>query len=168
MTLLCNAANLGGTWPAPFVMYWVGRLNVPPNCIVIETTTSSRTCSVDGGNGDTFLEGLLLRDDEVEMAIVDGGKNRIVVSSVDSDADYLYGHDKKEWEEKEVKEGEGDNNDNGDLRTDGRRYRRTPYLAVVLDDTDENNGPPESLPQPQRRPIPTLCLFRLTLPSDDS
>ena len=102
------------------------------------------------------------------MAIVDGGKNRIVGSSVDSNADYLYGHDKKEWEEKKVKEGEGDNDNNVDLRTDGRGDRRTPYLAVVLDDTDEDNGPPESLLQPQRRPIPTLSLFRLTLPSDDS
>ena len=41
------------------------------------------------------------------MAIVDGGKNRIVGSSVDSNADYLYGHVKKEWEEKEVTEGGG-------------------------------------------------------------
>ena len=82
----------------------------------------------------------------MEMAIVDGGKNRIVGSSVDSNADYLYGHVKKEWEEKEVKEGEGYNDDNGDLRTNGRGDSRTFYLAVVLDNTDEDNGPPESLP----------------------
>jgi PAT family acetyl-CoA transporter-like MFS transporter 1 len=32
MTLLNTAANLGGTWPASFVMYLVGRLTVPPEC----------------------------------------------------------------------------------------------------------------------------------------
>lgn len=32
MTLLNTAANLGGTWPASFVMYLVGALTVPPTC----------------------------------------------------------------------------------------------------------------------------------------
>ena len=32
MTLLNTAANLGGTWPASFVMYLVGSLTVPPTC----------------------------------------------------------------------------------------------------------------------------------------
>ena len=70
----------------------------------------------------------------MEMAIVVGGKDRIVGSSVDSDADYLYGHEKKEWEENEVKE--GDNDDNGNLRTDGGVERRAPDLAVILNDND--------------------------------
>ena len=33
------------------------------------------------------------------MTIADDGKDRIVGNSVDSDADYPYGHEKKEWEE---------------------------------------------------------------------
>lgn len=36
MTLLNTAANLGGTWPASFVMYLVGALTVPPTCTVEE------------------------------------------------------------------------------------------------------------------------------------
>jgi PAT family acetyl-CoA transporter-like MFS transporter 1 len=32
MTLLNTAANLGGTWPASFVMYLVGQLTIPPVC----------------------------------------------------------------------------------------------------------------------------------------
>lgn len=34
MTLLNTFANLGGTWPASFVMYLVGQFTVPPVCTV--------------------------------------------------------------------------------------------------------------------------------------
>merc|ERR1719362_1030217 len=34
MTLLNTAANLGGTWPSPIVMWLVGQFTVSPTCTV--------------------------------------------------------------------------------------------------------------------------------------
>jgi len=34
MTLLNTFANLGGTWPASFIMYLIGQYTIPPTCVV--------------------------------------------------------------------------------------------------------------------------------------
>ena len=57
MTLLNTAANLGGTWPASFVMYLMGQLTVPPDCAV-DTNTGEQVCT--GGRDAYFpLQALL-------------------------------------------------------------------------------------------------------------
>lgn len=46
MTLLNTFANLGGTWPASFIMYLVGQYTIPPECSVgddgVEVCTGGR------------------------------------------------------------------------------------------------------------------------------
>eukprot|EP00804_Cyclotella_cryptica_P018501 CCRYP_004332-RA/>CCRYP_004332-RA protein AED:0.30 eAED:0.30 QI:484/1/1/1/0/0.5/2/105/622 len=46
MTLLNTFANLGGTWPASFIMYLIGQFTIPPDCIVgengVEVCTGGR------------------------------------------------------------------------------------------------------------------------------
>lgn len=46
MTLLNTFANLGGTWPASFIMYLIGQFTIPPNCVVgedgVEVCTGGR------------------------------------------------------------------------------------------------------------------------------
>ena len=46
MTLLNTFANLGGTWPASFIMYLIGQYTIPPDCTVgndgVEVCTGGR------------------------------------------------------------------------------------------------------------------------------
>jgi len=44
MTLLNTAANLGGTWPASFVMWLTGMLTRDPECIV-DVATGAQVCT---------------------------------------------------------------------------------------------------------------------------
>lgn len=56
MTLLNTAANLGGTWPASFVMWLVGALSKDPHCTT-DTTSGLETCTA-GQDPYFFLQAL--------------------------------------------------------------------------------------------------------------
>lgn len=51
MTLLNTAANLGGTWPASFIMYCVGRFTLPPVCAT-DPKTGNEVCT---GGRDAYF-----------------------------------------------------------------------------------------------------------------
>jgi PAT family acetyl-CoA transporter-like MFS transporter 1 len=50
MTLLNTFANLGGTWPASFIMYLIGQYTVPPTC-----TTGDDGVEVCTGGRDAYF-----------------------------------------------------------------------------------------------------------------
>jgi hypothetical protein len=51
MTLLNTAANLGGTWPASFVMYLTGRLTKPASNCSFDETTGTELCRIPARDG---------------------------------------------------------------------------------------------------------------------
>lgn len=52
MTLLNTAANLGGTWPASFVLWLISRLTKDPDCVV-DAATGAEVCT--GGRDPFFV-----------------------------------------------------------------------------------------------------------------
>lgn len=55
MTLLNTAANLGGTWPASFVMWLVSRLTSESTCSIVTDPATGRSSEVCSGGRDPFF-----------------------------------------------------------------------------------------------------------------
>lgn len=102
MTLLNTFANLGGTWPASFIMYLIGHYTIPATCVIGED--GSEVCT--GGRDAYFPLQILLSGLGLLWVFVMGKRVQYVADLPDDAWQTHIGENNKEVEN-ELQSGKG-------------------------------------------------------------